>query len=185
MSGWRPGVIGCALSHLAAWRQIEETSSGAEGGAAPSPYDSPYDMFLVLEDDVRFTADFADRWQASSSSSSSSSSTSYSCSSSCRTQHPTPNTQTKTQHPKPQTPNPKPQIQDPKSKTQNPKPKIQNPKSKTQPLSLGQAIREVAAADHSWDILFFGNLDNRELYGDEPLASAPNLLRRLAPGADV
>ena len=74
--GWRAGVIGCAMSHLKAWRQIADTvtqrgtqrgaNSGANSGSNSSTARhrpvSPYDMFLILEDDVRFSGDFADRW---------------------------------------------------------------------------------------------------------------------------
>ena len=45
------------------------------------------------------------------------------------------------------------------------------------------AVRQAAEKDHSWDILFLGNLDDRDFYGDEPDLFAPSLLLRLAPQA--
>jgi hypothetical protein len=96
--GWRPAVIGCALSHLKAWRAIvasplpsssrSESSgsrsgsrsskssgggggggggssgSGGGGGASGSGGGSPYDAFLVLEDDAVLAGDFAARFNA-------------------------------------------------------------------------------------------------------------------------
>ncbi|KAH8082960.1 procollagen galactosyltransferase [Aureococcus anophagefferens] len=47
--GYRPRVIGCALSHLAAWKAV-----------APAADD--HAMHLVLEDDAVFVDDFAAKW---------------------------------------------------------------------------------------------------------------------------
>ena len=47
--GYRPRVIGCALSHLAAWRAV---AAAADDHA----------MHLVLEDDAVFVDDFAAKW---------------------------------------------------------------------------------------------------------------------------
>lgn len=49
--GYRPRVIGCALSHLAAWRAI-----AGDG--------NDHAIHLVLEDDVVFESDFARGWAA-------------------------------------------------------------------------------------------------------------------------
>jgi GR25 family glycosyltransferase involved in LPS biosynthesis len=48
---WKKGVIGCNLSHLMAWRKVH---------TAPVT-DNPYT--LILEDDVRFSSDWRDRWE--------------------------------------------------------------------------------------------------------------------------
>ena len=47
--GYRSRVIGCALSHLKAWRLISED-------------DDAHALHLILEDDVEFAGDFAERW---------------------------------------------------------------------------------------------------------------------------
>jgi GR25 family glycosyltransferase involved in LPS biosynthesis len=47
--GWRRGVIGCALSHLGLWRAL---------AACPDPGAA----WLILEDDVRLSADFLAQW---------------------------------------------------------------------------------------------------------------------------
>jgi GR25 family glycosyltransferase involved in LPS biosynthesis len=50
--GYRPAVLGCALSHLRLWRQVAEI---ADSGL--------YDAYLIVEDDVRLVEDFADRFR--------------------------------------------------------------------------------------------------------------------------
>lgn len=50
--GYRTHVIGCALSHLRAWERIAASSHG----------DDENSIHLVLEDDVHFSSDFAQRW---------------------------------------------------------------------------------------------------------------------------
>jgi GR25 family glycosyltransferase involved in LPS biosynthesis len=46
---WKKSVIGCYLSHLSVWTQIIKESSG--------------DYFLILEDDVRFTDGWMEKWE--------------------------------------------------------------------------------------------------------------------------
>ena len=47
--GYRPRVVGCAMSHLAAWEAVAADA------------DDPHALHLVLEDDVEFSPDFAAR----------------------------------------------------------------------------------------------------------------------------
>jgi GR25 family glycosyltransferase involved in LPS biosynthesis len=51
--GLRPGVLGCALSHLAVWAELASDPALAEDAAV-----------LVMEDDAIFAGDFAQRWRA-------------------------------------------------------------------------------------------------------------------------
>ena len=50
--GYRPRVIGCALSHVAAWRRVAASDAG------------DHSLHLILEDDVEFDPDFFARWAA-------------------------------------------------------------------------------------------------------------------------
>jgi len=50
--GYRKNVVACALSHLEAWRRISAFYE-----------DAPQSIHLVLEDDVQFVDDFAERWR--------------------------------------------------------------------------------------------------------------------------
>ena len=121
--GWRPAVIGCALSHLRLWRRIALTAyddmdelhvlnflHGKNDNLhkshntptptvtaieAKKPTGDIYQPFLVLEDDAVLSKDFAERFAATMA---------------------------------------------------------------------------VADRDFSWDIIFLGVLDDRDLYGDEPAA---------------
>jgi alpha(1,3/1,4) fucosyltransferase len=51
---WKKAVMGCALSHLDVWKKVAESTIG--------------DNCLVLEDDVRFDADFLECWSAAAAS---------------------------------------------------------------------------------------------------------------------
>ena len=51
--GLRPGVLGCALSHLAIWAELASDPALADDAAV-----------LVMEDDAIFPGDFAQRWRA-------------------------------------------------------------------------------------------------------------------------
>jgi len=76
--GWRPAVIGCALSHLKAWRRVAAHAFSAQdidadlGGGVfgeredllGGPTVDLYAPFLILEDDVELSADFAARFEA-------------------------------------------------------------------------------------------------------------------------
>ena len=54
--GWKKGVIGCNLSHMMVWSKIASSLTASTALTALTPYT------LVLEDDVRFQADWKERW---------------------------------------------------------------------------------------------------------------------------
>ena len=56
-------MIGCAMSHLKVWRHITDLVAQRSDPTTARPV-SPYDMFLILEDDVRLSDDFGARWPA-------------------------------------------------------------------------------------------------------------------------
>ena len=51
--GWRIGVLGCAASHLKAWRRI-----------AQSAEHDPHSVHFIFEDDAEFASNFSAQWSA-------------------------------------------------------------------------------------------------------------------------
>jgi GR25 family glycosyltransferase involved in LPS biosynthesis len=56
--GWKKGVLGCYMSHINIWKQIAKGSADKESG----------DLFLILEDDVRFVCGWMEQWNRAVSS---------------------------------------------------------------------------------------------------------------------